>query len=331
MSRSSVDLELSGDIARFVDNQYRNAYWLIDAARYPSGLYADAYLPFEGGPGPMGSIAATGVGIVGLTIAYLEGWDADALRKLRQTLELVTHEPADRNGPVARDPESGFFYHFFDGRTGAAWPRSEISTIDTAILVAGALFAARQIGHEYPDIAERATKLLHSVDWRLAITPAGDAINMCIENGKGVRPNRPFSEYAIVAHLAQRANPGEAGAAWRNVYAPERLERLLYVEYRGLRLFGQVHADGRAHYLSSFVCQFPMYLIPAYAESEIYWHIVRDHCLADRLSWLEGGTTPSYVWGHGAGSNDGLPSARSAGTAPVKKTTCSSCPGSRVT
>lgn len=306
----NVPHQISSEIERFAGTQYHHAYQLIDASRYDNGLYADAYHTFEAAPGAMGSIAATGVGLVGLALADLEGWDPHATDKLTQTLNLLTHDHSDASGPVARDPASGFFYHFFDGKTGAAWRGSEISTIDTAILVAGAMLAARITGARHPHIAQLANKLLHSIDWRLAIAGDGRSINMTIEQGQGARPNDPFSEYAIVAYLAHLSNPdSELGAsAWNRVYRPDQLDTLRRIEYQGLRLFGYVNADGTPNYLSSFVCQFPLYLIPDYAESESYLEAVRDHCLADRFSWQLAGDTPGYLWGHGAGNNNGLPS-----------------------
>ena len=50
------------------------------------------------------------------------------------------------NAPQGPDPDAtghhGFFYHFLDVRTGRRAWGSELSTIDTTILVAGALTAA---------------------------------------------------------------------------------------------------------------------------------------------------------------------------------------------
>lgn len=312
MDWSAAYLELSDEVKEFSSRQYRQAYGLIDAARYPSGLYGDAYHTLEGQPGQMGSIAATGVGLIGLAIAHMEGWDPAALKKLRQTLELVTAADAGPDGPVARDPATGFFYHFYDKGTGAAWPGSEISTIDTSILVAGALFASRVVGRLDPSVTSLAMKLLHSIDWALVATPDGRAVNMCIEEGRGTQPNRPFSEYALVAWLAYQVCPENEAVAtlWNDVYHPDQVHKLRYLEYNGLRLFGQVGPDGTPHYLSSFVSQFPLYLIPDYAESTEYHSILADHCAADRLSWQATGNVPDYIWGHGAGSNSGLPEER---------------------
>ena len=313
MNWSPSYLELPDEVKQFSSAQYRQAYGLIDAARYPSGLYADAYHTLEGRPGQMGSIAATGVGLIGLAIAHVEGWDPDARPKLRQTLEAVTAAEAGPGGPVARDPASGFFYHFYDGTTGAAWPGSEVSTVDTSIPVAGALFASRLVGPADPAVTRLAEKLLHSIDWSLAVTPDGRAVYMCIEEGRGTNPNRPFSEYALVSWLAHEVHPDRphVAALWHEVYHPDRVHALRYVEYKGLRLFGQVRPDGTPEFLPSFVTQFPLYLIPAYAENAAYHEILADHCAADRLSWRAAGDVPAYIWGYGAGSNSGLPPERS--------------------
>lgn len=312
MAWTEAYLELSDEMKEFSSGQYQQAYGLIDAARYPSGLYADAYHTLEGQPGQMGSIAATGVGLIGLAIAHMEGWDPGALAKLRHTLELVATSQAGPGGPVARDPASGFFYHFYDKDTGAAWPGSEVSTIDTAILVAGALFAARLLGRIDPTLTALALKLLHSIDWKLSATADGQAVNMCIEDGRGTKPNDPFSEYAIVAWLAHQVCPESepVSTLWSQVYRPDQVHRLRHLEYQGLRLFGQIGRDGKPYYLSSFVTQFPLYLIPDYAESAAYHTILADHCTADRRSWQAMDGVPDYIWGHGAGSNSGLPAGR---------------------
>ncbi len=130
---------------------------------------------------------------------------------------------------------------------------------------------------------------------------------MTIEDGQGARPNRPFSEYAIVAAMAHRAAPDHPKVAtlWREVYAPNRVSALPARTWRGVRLLVDTPEGGP--FLSSFVCQFPLYLIPEYAANPAYRELVAGACLADRLSWQIDGKTPSYVWGHGAGSNAGLP------------------------
>lgn len=292
---------LESDVRRFAQMQHHDAYRLIDAARWPrTGLYSDAYDTLEEAPVPMGSIAATGVGLAGLAIAYVEGWDPDAGAKAYMTLKSVN------GGAAPRDPRTGFFFHFHDLQTGEVWERSEISTIDTSILVAGARLAAHHLGEAYPEVKQEAERLLASIDWSAAIgDPSRGEIYMVIQEGRGAVPGRPFTEYAIVASLAKEALPGDERIQefWRRVYAPEAVGRLPTREYHGFRLL----VDSPHGFLSSFVCQFPLYLVPEYTSCESYHELVKGAALADRASWMSAQATPSYVWGHGAGANHGLP------------------------
>lgn len=291
---------LERDVRRFAEMQHRDAYRLIDAARWPgSGLYSDAYETLAEKPVRMGSIAATGVGLAGLAVAYREGWDPAAGAKALETLRSVN------GGAAPRCRQTGFFYHFHDLETGEVWGNSEISTIDTSILVAGARLAARHMGGAFPEVQQETERLVASIDWGAAVGDAGRGeIYMVIQDGRGAGPGRPFTEYAIVASLAKHALPHDQRVQefWRRVYAPEALEKLPTREYQGFRLL--VDPLG---FLSSFVCQFPLYLVPEYATSVAYHELVRGAALADRASWMATQKVPSYIWGHGAGANHGLP------------------------
>lgn len=293
---------LEEPVRRFADRQHHDAYKLLDAVRIrATGLYSDAYDTFAQRPVRMGSIAATGVGLAGLAVAHVEGWDPAAGPKAVATLKSVNQ------GAAPRHRGTGFFYHFHDLETGEVWRGSEISTIDTAILVAGARLAAHHLGPEYPEVKEEADILLHSIQWDVALgEPETGVIYMVIqEDGTAATPGRPFNEYAIVASLAHAAQPDHRRVQefWRRVYAPEAVESLPTREYHGIRVL----VDSPTSFLSSFVCQFPLYLVPEYTGCEAYHRLVKGAALADRVSWQIAGSTPAYVWGHGAGANDGLP------------------------
>ena len=82
------------------------------------------------------SIAATGFGLTGLCIAAERGWlprRAAADRARTTILFLERRMPHER----------GWFHHFVNARTGAREWQSEISSIDTALLMAGVLSARR--------------------------------------------------------------------------------------------------------------------------------------------------------------------------------------------
>lgn len=103
------------------------------------------------------SIAATGFGLTGLCIAAERQWikRSEARERVRTTLRFF----ADR-----AYHEHGWFYHWMDSRTGERWRRSEISSIDTALLLGGVL-TARQYFREDAEIVRLATKIYERIDF----------------------------------------------------------------------------------------------------------------------------------------------------------------------
>ncbi len=75
---------------------------------------------------------------------------------------------------------SGFFYHFLDMKTGQRFEDSELSTVDTAILLAGALFCQSYFDGaeaEEAEIRRLADEIYRRVDWRWA-QPHAPAISL---------------------------------------------------------------------------------------------------------------------------------------------------------
>ena len=121
--------------------------------------------PVEGDARDVGSIASVGFGLTGLCIAAERGWVPvpDAVLRTRTTLrffaERMTHQ-------------RGWFYHFINLRTGAREWASELSSIDTALLLAGVL-TVRQCFASDPEIPRLADAIYRRVDfsWMLAGDP----------------------------------------------------------------------------------------------------------------------------------------------------------------
>ena len=125
----------SGDEA-FLDDLERQAclfFWeqgspatgqVLDRARNDLGGARD--------PRRMASIAATGFGLTALCIADRRGYlpHAQIVERVRTTLEWHLNKMPEVHG---------FFYHFTDIETGARWSRSELSSIDTSLLLCGVL------------------------------------------------------------------------------------------------------------------------------------------------------------------------------------------------
>lgn len=104
------------------------------------------------------SIAATGFGLTALCIAAEHGWIArnDARERVRHTLRFF----ADR-----AHHEHGWFYHWMNVVTGERVWQSEISSIDTALLLGGVL-TARQYFRAEVEIVQLATKIYSRIDFQ---------------------------------------------------------------------------------------------------------------------------------------------------------------------
>ena len=123
------------------------------------------------------SIAATGFGLTAIAIAAERGWvtPPEARERVRATLSFF----------AVRSPhEHGWFYHFVDWRTGERRWQSEVSSIDTALLLAGVL-TVRQKFRDDPEIVRLATKIYDRVDftWMLNEHPTLLSHGMRPESG----------------------------------------------------------------------------------------------------------------------------------------------------
>jgi hypothetical protein len=102
------------------------------------------------------SIAATGFGLTSLCISDRRGYfPTDRLKKqVIATLQFHLNKMPN---------EHGFFYHFNDVKTGKPLINSEVSSIDTAILLCGVLTARAYFND--PKITDLATQLYNRVDF----------------------------------------------------------------------------------------------------------------------------------------------------------------------
>jgi hypothetical protein len=107
-------------------------------------------------PSSPASIAATGFSLAAFAIADSHGWlpKGYAAGYIRKTLHALLRHTEHREG---------FFFHFIDRQSGKRVWGSEASSIDTALLVAGALLA----GQYYPgtDIERMAQQIYARVNW----------------------------------------------------------------------------------------------------------------------------------------------------------------------
>jgi hypothetical protein len=141
--------------------------------------------------GAPSSIAATGMALACYAVAAERGWipRRDAAERVRTTLRTFWY------GPGANDLDAighrGFFYHFLDMRSGRRAWRSELSTIDTTFLLAGALTSAIYFEHDDEvegEIRELADALYRRADWTWALA-GGPTVS------HGWKPETGFLKY----------------------------------------------------------------------------------------------------------------------------------------
>ena len=103
------------------------------------------------------SIAATGFGLTGWCIAAERGWVTrrEARERVRAALKFFAEKAPH---------EHGWFYHWMNWRTGERVWKSELSSIDTALLIGGVL-TARQYFRNDPEIVKLATKIYERIDF----------------------------------------------------------------------------------------------------------------------------------------------------------------------
>jgi hypothetical protein len=103
------------------------------------------------------SIAATGFGLSAMCIAHANKFlrPADAQQRVERTLEFLARDMPH---------EHGFYYHFVDMHSAERAFRSEISSIDTALLLLGVLHARAYFASG--SIRRLATEIYERADWQ---------------------------------------------------------------------------------------------------------------------------------------------------------------------
>ncbi len=134
------------------------------------------------------SVGAVGFALTAYPIGVERGYvsRARAAERVVRTLRFFWNARQDSAGSGITGYR-GFFYHFLDPATGVRFEKVELSTMDTALLLAGALFCQsyfeRRAAPE-PEIRALAESLYRRVDFRwAAIRPPTIALGWLPESG----------------------------------------------------------------------------------------------------------------------------------------------------
>ena len=188
--------EMLDNLRRAIVDYYRNE------SNPRNGLIADRTQP-----GSPSSIAAVGMGLSVYVIATERGI-LPRTEAVDRTLALLRFLHLSHQGT---EPDAtgykGFYYHFLDMQTGRRAIECELSTIDTAILIAGALTAASYFAaknEKESEIRKLAEILYRRIDWQWALNE-GTTITHGWKPESGFLPYRwdtGYSEAIILYALA---------------------------------------------------------------------------------------------------------------------------------
>jgi hypothetical protein len=227
--------------------------YFLKEANPKTGLIADRTQP-----GSPSSIAAVGMGLSVFAVAVERGILSRAAA-VEKTLTLLRFFHSSHQGP---EPDAtgykGFYYHFLDMQTGRRAIQCELSTVDTAILLAGVLIVANYFtgdGKNESEIRELAEILYRRVDWKWALD-GGTTISHGWMPGSGFLPYRwdqGYSEALILYAMAlgsptfpidpQGYKDWTATFEWKKVYdtqylyaGPLFIHQMshLWIDFRGI-------------------------------------------------------------------------------------------------
>lgn len=200
--------------AKFLEDCARRSFgYFWDHWNAKTGLVQDR-AGVDGSPSGnnVASLAATGFGLSALCIAAIRGWVPKEQARLRvlTTLRFLW-------GHAFHD--HGWFLHFMDADTGARRLNSEISSIDTALLLAGIIMAQEYFSAD-KDIRTLSHQIFERVDFAWMLNGSPKLLSHGVKPGSGFLESRwqTYSEASILYLLGigspRHSIPADSWYAW---------------------------------------------------------------------------------------------------------------------
>ena len=144
------------DDALLEEVERANFQFFWEQANSQTGLIKDRCSVRKPDHSNVASIAATGFGLTALCIGEQRGYVplAEARARVFTTLQFISEKMPNHRG---------FYYHFANAETGERIWDSEISSIDTAILLCGVLTCKQHFRHS--EINRLASNIYSRVEW----------------------------------------------------------------------------------------------------------------------------------------------------------------------
>jgi hypothetical protein len=154
-----------------VEKRTFNFFW--ETTEGATGLVPDRWPD-----APFASIAAVGFALNAYAIGVERGYvtRAQARARVLTTLRFL-HAAPQGSDPANSAGYQGFFYHFLNFGSGKRYGNSELSTVDTALLMAGVLFVGGYFDQDNEDeaqIRKLADELYRRVNWPWSIEHVPD-------------------------------------------------------------------------------------------------------------------------------------------------------------
>jgi hypothetical protein len=221
---------LSVSDQEFLDDLSRRAFrYFWEQADVRTGLALDRTRNSgDRSPGrsrEVASLASTGFALTALSIGCRREWrpSAEVLERVRATLRYLAYE---------QEHVRGWFYHFVDTHTGDRVWKSELSTIDTALLLAGVL-TAQQCFADDAEIVRIAQEIYERVDFPWMLDPATNCLRMGWKPESGFLRAlwRDYRENMILSVLAiaSPTHPIPAGTWYAFLRDPVIFEQYRFV------------------------------------------------------------------------------------------------------
>lgn len=156
------------------------------------GLIRDRYPGSEG----ISSIASVGFGLTAYLIGIEKGYISyeAGYERVNKTLDTL----------LAMERVEGFYFHFVDMNTGKRAWESEVSSIDTSILLMGVLSAGQYFGGE---IETKAKQLYDGVNWPKFVDESRQMFYMAYRPEKGFEGHWDFYAEQLMLYVLAAGSP----------------------------------------------------------------------------------------------------------------------------
>ena len=213
--------ELAPAEAAFLDSLSRRTFdFFWERSDAKKGLTPDRW-PSES----FSSVAAIGFALTAYPIGAERDWISrdEARERVMNTMAFLWRAPQG-DASAGMTGHRGFFYHFLDPKTGARFEDVELSTIDTALLMAGVLFCQSYFDRDdEAGVRALAESLYTRVEWSWA-QPRPPLISLGWKPAGGFLPYdwRGYNEAMLLMILAlgSPTHPaqGDVWGAWTEPY-----------------------------------------------------------------------------------------------------------------